>query len=266
VASPLLARSRALVRPGIHGVPARRRCRAPALAFGQMRAPESRSAARLLWTTFGRVDLIDADARIRLAMQACRALTSALLQVVQGSRPSRRDEGPCIACESRSRVPEACRRASGACPRVSLHRLNSPSVLARCRAASRSLRGRTRARPRPGKSPTALAPGGPQSSVRCARRPSARWRERRETEHRPAIVCPDASRPSDRGHVAPPEDGVARAAPRACGPDRHRHAWKGSERRWRRHAGEDCCCALRRRAPRGGRDIARSFQRAVAWA
>jgi hypothetical protein len=35
---------------------------------------------------FGRVDLIDADARIRLAMQACRALTSALLQVVHVER------------------------------------------------------------------------------------------------------------------------------------------------------------------------------------
>jgi hypothetical protein len=31
----------------------------------------------------GRVALIDADARIRLAMQACRALTSAFLAVVQ---------------------------------------------------------------------------------------------------------------------------------------------------------------------------------------
>ena len=41
------------------------------------------ATTRLLWTTFGRVDLIDADARIRLAMQASRVLTSAHLQVVQ---------------------------------------------------------------------------------------------------------------------------------------------------------------------------------------
>ena len=44
---------------------------------------------RLLWTMVGRVALSDADARIRLALQACRALTSALLSVV----PSRRAPG-----------------------------------------------------------------------------------------------------------------------------------------------------------------------------
>jgi hypothetical protein len=38
---------------------------------------------------FGRVDPIDADARIRLATRPCRALTSALLQVVQGGQPLR---------------------------------------------------------------------------------------------------------------------------------------------------------------------------------
>ena len=42
-------------------------------------ASESILTTRPLRTTFGRDDLIDADARIRLAMQACRALTSVLL-------------------------------------------------------------------------------------------------------------------------------------------------------------------------------------------
>jgi hypothetical protein len=41
---------------------------------------------RLLRTMVGRVALIDADARIRLGMQACRALTSALLPVVPYAR------------------------------------------------------------------------------------------------------------------------------------------------------------------------------------
>jgi hypothetical protein len=38
------------------------------------------------WTMVAHVALIDADARIRLAMQACRALTSVLLAGVQRRR------------------------------------------------------------------------------------------------------------------------------------------------------------------------------------
>jgi hypothetical protein len=41
----------------------------------------------------GRVALIDADARIRLAMRACRALTSALLPVVQRGSERARQAG-----------------------------------------------------------------------------------------------------------------------------------------------------------------------------
>jgi hypothetical protein len=44
----------------------------------------------------GRVALIDADARIRLAMQACRALTSALLSVVRSERPLAHREPPIV--------------------------------------------------------------------------------------------------------------------------------------------------------------------------
>jgi hypothetical protein len=59
-----------------------------------MREMEARRALRPRrpsWTTFARVDLIDADARIRLAMQACQALPSALLDVVRSEGMGQRD-------------------------------------------------------------------------------------------------------------------------------------------------------------------------------
>jgi hypothetical protein len=52
--------------------------------------------ARPLGTMVGRVALIDADARIPLAMQACRALMSALLKVVGSERLGSLDRGACF--------------------------------------------------------------------------------------------------------------------------------------------------------------------------
>jgi hypothetical protein len=55
--------------------------RASAAACVESRHPAVDGITPSCWTTFRRVDLIDADARIRLAMQARRALTSALFPV-----------------------------------------------------------------------------------------------------------------------------------------------------------------------------------------
>jgi hypothetical protein len=81
---------------------------------------------------FGRVDLIDADARIRLAMQASRALISALLEVV------RSESLPGAAADARiratavlavlSRVP---RPAGGAMLAIGQDRADGARVVSR---------------------------------------------------------------------------------------------------------------------------------------
>ena len=80
---PQLARRRAVVRPAFTG-PARKRRRAPALAFAQMRAPESRSAARLLRTIWS-----SPGGSARGAGFARRSRASARIGSTRPSRPER---------------------------------------------------------------------------------------------------------------------------------------------------------------------------------
>jgi hypothetical protein len=97
--------------------PPRKRRRAPALAFAQMRAPESRSAARLLGTTGERGVGPCVDDRNPSSMQARGGYEGGLLELVQGGRAGldRR--------RARSRSECGCGRMSRLTPR---HRDTSP--------------------------------------------------------------------------------------------------------------------------------------------
>jgi hypothetical protein len=103
-----IARSRALVRPAFTEPP-RRRCRVPALAFAQMRAPDCRSAARLLRTSCERQPARDQGLwRSRIRGKAGAETLSAPIHATEHSaagRPQKR------AQESRSSSDAALARS-----------------------------------------------------------------------------------------------------------------------------------------------------------